>query len=49
MTEAEAISTISEYKPIAGFPRYREALDMAIKALEKQIAKKPVKEGNPKR
>ena len=34
MTVEEAKYTIMEYKPIMGFARYREALDVAISALE---------------
>jgi hypothetical protein len=40
MTEEEAKYTIIEYMPIMGFPKYRQALRMAINTLEKQIAKK---------
>ncbi len=36
MTEEEAKYTIIEYMPIMGFPKYRQALRMAINALEKQ-------------
>ena len=49
MTENEAIEIIEEYKGL--FPNARnenESLDIAIKALEKQIPKKPVdKSKNP--
>lgn len=40
MTEQEAICEIIDHKPIIGFQRYVEALNMAIKALEKQTPKK---------
>ena len=40
MTEEEAKYLIVEYKPVIGFVKYREALNVAIKALEKQIPKK---------
>ena len=34
MTPEEAIYVIKEYKPILGFEKYREALNVAISALE---------------
>ena len=47
MTEHETICQIIEHRPIIGFPKYVEALNMAIQALEKQIPKKPIfKEGD---
>lgn len=42
MTEIEAIEFI-EHIPINGFQKYVEALNIAIKALDKQISKKPIK------
>lgn len=47
MTEKEAIEIIEKYKGL--FPSARnedKSLDMAIKALEKQIPKKPTLEGD---
>ena len=43
MTESEAIKELHEIRPRGGIiPQKRaEAIDMAISALEKQIAKKP--------
>ena len=41
MTDEEAFYTLVEYRPIIGFVKYRKALEVASKALEKQIAKKP--------
>ena len=40
MTEEAALYILEEYKPIIGFVMYRNALDVAIKALEKQVPKK---------
>ena len=34
MTPEEAIYVIKEYKPILGFEKYREALNMTIETLE---------------
>ena len=48
MTEREAIKRIKECRNTPNFQPYiymNEALNMAIKALEKQIAKKPRKNG----
>ena len=44
MTESEAIKELHEIRPRGGIiPKKRaEAIDVAIKALEKQIAKKPI-------
>ena len=42
MTENEAKFEIIEHRPIIGFPKYVEALNIAINALEKQIPKKPI-------
>lgn len=47
MTEIEAIKRIKECKNTPNFQPYtymNEALNMAIKALEKQIPKKPVRQ-----
>lgn len=41
MTEQEAIEIIDGLSD-RGYPTYRVAKEMAIKALEKQIAKKPI-------
>ena len=43
MTENEAKYYLLEHKPIVGFKTYNEALDVAVKALEKQMPKKPNK------
>ena len=40
MTENEAKYTIIEYMPVVGFSKYRQALRMAIKALEELKALK---------
>ena len=44
MTESEAIKELHEIRPRGGIiPQKRaEAIDMAIKALEKQVPKKPI-------
>ena len=45
MAESEAIKRINECRNTPGFQPYgyiNEALNIAIKALEKQIAKKPI-------
>lgn len=34
MTESEAKCVIAEYKPMIGFPRYKEALEVASKAID---------------
>ena len=39
---AEAIEVIEKNRPTSGYTMLNEALDMAIKALEKQIPKKPI-------
>lgn len=44
MTENEAIEVIEKNRPTSGYTMLNEALDMAIKALEKQITKKPTKD-----
>ena len=46
MTESEAIKELHEIRPRGGIiPQKRaEAIDVAIKALEKQIPKKPYKD-----
>lgn len=49
MTESEAIKRIKECRNTPNFQPYiymNEALNMAIQALEKQIAKKPTYEGD---
>lgn len=48
MTENEAIKELHDIRPRGGIiPQKRaEALDVAIQALEKQIAKKPTYEGD---
>ena len=40
--EAEAIECLKSNKPTSGYVMLRESIDMAINALEKQIAKKPI-------
>lgn len=42
MTEEEAKYTIIEHMPVIGFTKYRQALRMAMKALDKQTPKKPI-------
>lgn len=42
MTNKEAIEAIKCNYPPENYTRLREALDMAIKALEKQTPKKPI-------
>ena len=44
--EQEAIETIKSNYPTSGYYMLREALDMAVSALEKQIAKTPDYEGD---
>lgn len=44
--EQEAIEAIKSNYPTSGYYMLREALDMAISALEKQIAKTPDYEGD---
>lgn len=44
--EQEAIETIKSNYPTSGYYMLREALDMAISALDKQIAKTPDYEGD---
>lgn len=39
--ETEAIDCLKSNKPTSGYLMLQESIDMAIKALEKQIAKKP--------
>lgn len=39
--EAEAIECLKSNKPTSGYVMLQESIDMAIKALEKQIPKKP--------
>ena len=46
MRVQEAIKAIKDNKPTSGYYILCEALDMAIKALEKQIPKKPDLEGD---
>lgn len=41
--EAEAIECLKSNKPTSGYVMLQESIDMAIKALEKQIPKKPNK------
>lgn len=43
--EAEAIECLKSNKPTSGYVMLQESIDMAIKALEKQIPKKPVHDG----
>lgn len=43
MTREEAVKSIKDNYPTSGYYILREALDMAIEALEKQIPKKPNK------
>ena len=45
-TNKEAIDCIKKNKPTSGFYMLQESVDMAIKALEKQVAKKPSFEGD---
>lgn len=45
-TNEEAIDCIKKNKPTSGFYMLQESVDMAIKALEKQVAKKPSFEGD---
>ena len=44
--EAEAIECLKSNKPTSGYVMLQESIDMAIKALEKQIPKKPTYEGD---
>ena len=39
--DAEAIECLKSNKPTSGYVMLQESIDMAIKALEKQIPKKP--------
>jgi hypothetical protein len=41
--EAEAIECLKNNKPTSGYVMLQESIDMAIKALKKQIPKKPRK------
>lgn len=43
--ETEAIECLKSNKPTSGYAMLQESIDMAIKALEKQIPKKPVHDG----
>lgn len=43
--ETEAIECLKSNKPTSGYVMLQESIDMAIQALEKQIPKKPVKDG----
>lgn len=43
--ETEAIECLGSNKPTSGYVMLQESIDMAIKALEKQIPKKPVHDG----
>ncbi len=45
-TNKEAIDCLKKNKPTSGFYMLQESVDMAIKALEKQVAKKPSFEGD---
>lgn len=47
MTIEEAKCTIIEYKPVIGFARYREALNVAISALEENQQYKAIGLGSP--
>ena len=40
--ETEAIECLKSNKPTSGYVMLQESIDMAIKALEKQIPKKPI-------
>lgn len=40
--EAEAIECLKSNKPTSGYVMLQESIDIAIKALEKQIPKKPI-------
>lgn len=42
MTESEAIEVIEKNRPTSGYVMLNEALDVAIKAIRKQIPKKPI-------
>ena len=42
--EAEAIECLKINKPTSGYMMLQESIDMAIRALEKQIPKKPYKD-----
>lgn len=44
--EAEAIECLKSNKPTSGYVMLQESIDMAIKALEKQIPKKPTYDGD---
>ena len=44
--EAEAIECLKSNKPTSGYVMLQESIDMAIKALEKQIPKKPISNHN---
>ena len=44
--EREAIECITKNRPSSGYDMLKEALDMAVVALEKQIPKKPDVEGD---
>lgn len=44
--EREAIECITKNRPSSGYNMLKEALDMAVVALEKQIPKKPDVEGD---
>lgn len=46
MTNEEAIKAIINNYPPSHYSMLREGLDLAIKALEKQIPKKPLLEGD---
>lgn len=41
--ETEAIECLISNKPTSGYLMLQESIDMAIKALEKQIPKRPIK------
>lgn len=44
--KAEAIECLKSNKPTSGYVMLQESIDMAIKALEKQIPKKPTYDGD---
>ena len=44
--ESEAIKCLKSNNPTSGYVMLQESIDMAIKALEKQIPKKPTYEGD---
>lgn len=48
MTAEDAKYLLVEYTPVIGFVKYRRALNTAVEALERDIAKAPLNiQGNP--